>query len=281
MNTIEYITMSTFGNSLNFGDLSAPTVLSAGCADSTRGVRMGGIGPGGTPNLGRNIMEYVTISSTGDATDFGNLLDSKGAHAGCGNETRGLFGGGNPETSSNKTDGIEFITIASTGNGVDFGNLNAATASVCGTASPTRGLFMGGYTPTTLNTIQFVTIASTGNTQDFGDLTEVRQEAAACTNSTRAICFGGGPSNDARGSIDFFTIATLGNASNFGDLITDMQSAMGATSSPTRGVVTTGTGVTNIIEYVEIMTTGDAVDFGDLSVTREIGAACSNGHGGL
>ncbi len=29
------------------------------------------------------------------------------------------------------------------------------------------------------------------------------------------------------------------------------------------------------------MTTGDAVDFGDLSVTREIGAACSNGHGGL
>ena len=225
------------------------------------GVR-GLFGGGATPS-NSDVIDFITISTTGDATDFGNLLDSKGAHSGCGNETRGLFGGGNPETSSNKTDGIEFITIASTGNGVDFGNLNAATASLCGTASPTRGLFMGGYTPTTLNTIQFVTVASTGNTQDFGDLTEVRQEAAAFANATRAICAGGGPASAAQGSIDFFTIATLGNASNFGDLITDMQSGMGATSSPTRGVVTTGTGVTNIIEYVEIRTSGDTVDFGE------------------
>ena len=60
-----------------------------------------------------------------------------------------------------------------------------------------------------------------------------------------------------------------------------MQSAMGATSSPTRGVVTTGTSALNTIEYIEIATQGDAVDFGDMTVVREIGAACSNGHGGL
>ena len=159
--------------------------------------------------------------------------------------------------------------------------MNAATASLTGTASPTRGLFTGGYTPTALNTIQFVTIASTGNTQDFGDLTQARQEGADCANATRAICFGGGPASAAQGSIDFFTIATLGNATNFGDLITTMQSAMGATSSPTRGVVTTGTSALNTIEYIEIATQGDAVDFGDMTVVREIGAACSNGHGGL
>ena len=140
---------------------------------------------------------------------------------------------------------------------------------------------MGGYTPTVLNTIQFVTIASTGNTEDFGDLVQPRQEGAGCANSTRAICFGGGPASAAQGSIDFFTIATTGNATNFGDLITSMQSAMGATSSPTRGVVTTGTSALNTIEYIEIATQGDAVDFGDMTVVREIGAACSNGHGGL
>ena len=56
---------------------------------------------------------------------------------------------------------------------------------------------------------------------------------------------------------------------------------MGATSSPTRGVVTTGTSALNTIEYIEIATQGDAVDFGDMTVVREIGAACSNGHGGL
>jgi hypothetical protein len=32
--------------------------------------------------------------------------------------------------------------------------------------------------------------------------------------------------------------------------------------------------------YVQIMTTGDAVDFGDLTVARGTGAL-SNGHGGL
>ena len=38
----------------------------------------------------------------------------------------------------------------------------------------------------------------------------------------------------------------------------------------------------NIIDYVEIATTGNATDFGDLSVTREnTNAAASNCHGGL
>ena len=35
------------------------------------------------------------------------------------------------------------------------------------------------------------------------------------------------------------------------------------------------------MDYIEIATQGDAVDFGDMTVVREIGSACSNGHGGL
>ena len=140
---------------------------------------------------------------------------------------------------------------------------------------------MGGYTPTALNTIQFVTIASTGNTQDFGNLTQARQEAAGCANSTRAICAGGGPASGAQSSIDFFTIATLGNAQNFGDLITALQSSMGATSSPTRGVISTGTPNTNNLEYVSISAKGNSFDFGDLTQSSHTGSACSNAHGGL
>ena len=60
-----------------------------------------------------------------------------------------------------------------------------------------------------------------------------------------------------------------------------MQSGMGATSSPTRGVTHTGVDETNNLEYVTIATQGDADDFGDLTVARHIGSACSNGHGGL
>ena len=38
---------------------------------------------------------------------------------------------------------------------------------------------------------------------------------------------------------------------------------------------------TNTICFVEIATTGNAADFGDLTTGRNHMAGCSNGHGGL
>ena len=35
------------------------------------------------------------------------------------------------------------------------------------------------------------------------------------------------------------------------------------------------------VDYVEIMSTGNGKDFGDLSVARQAGGGTSNGHGGL
>ena len=156
-----------------------------------------------------------------------NLTPKVSTYAGVGNEIRGIFGGGNPEASASKTDGIDYITIASKGNSQDFGNLLSATASLCGAASPTRGLFFGGYTPTVINTIQYVTIASTGNAKDFGDLSRSKtQEAMACANAIRGICAGGGPS--AVNAIEFVTISSMGNAFDFGELVNPGQSTMGA-----------------------------------------------------
>ena len=56
----------------------------------TRGVYVGG-----RDNVGPqvNTMDYVTISSTGNATDFGNLAEIGEGQAGCSNGTRGVFGG--------------------------------------------------------------------------------------------------------------------------------------------------------------------------------------------
>jgi hypothetical protein len=39
--------------------------------------------------------------------------------------------------------------------------------------------------------------------------------------------------------------------------------------------------VSNDIDYITIATTGNATDFGDLSVSRMYLSGCSNGHGGL
>ena len=56
---------------------------------------------------------------------------------------------------------------------------------------------------------------------------------------------------------------------------------MEACSSPTRGVWGGGSPNGGVLDYVQIMTTGNAVDFGDMTARDEFGAACSNGHGGL
>ena len=69
---------------------------------------------------GDNTMEYITVASTGNSTDFGNLATGRDAASGTSDGTTGEFSGGNDGST---TDEIDIITIASTGNGTDVGNL--------------------------------------------------------------------------------------------------------------------------------------------------------------
>ena len=86
--------------------------------------------------------------------------------------------------------------------------------------------------------------------------------------------------------MDFFTFSTLGNATDFGDSTVSVKNGMdGGCSSPTRGCTgggaVPGTPQSATIDYVQIMSTGNAFDFGDLNVGGQYPAALSNGHGGL
>ena len=88
--------------------------------------------------------------------------------------------------------------------------------------------------------------------------------------------------------IEQVTIATQGNATDFGgDTINAFNYTSGA-ASPTRGVIAGGVNDTpssdtyyNVIQKVEILSSGNAVDFGDLLATLNGTASASNGHGGL
>ena len=58
----------------------------------------------------------------------------------------------------------------------------------------------------------------------------------------------------------------------------------GSTTDCIRGVFAGGAGpaLTNVMDYVNIATQGNAVDFGDLhNVTARLEGGCSTGHGGL
>ena len=280
--TIDFITVSTFGNASDFGNLSNAGTVTHACASSTRGLFH-------TLNSRHindtNKIDFITFSSTGDSIDFGDLTLSRGGpgNGGCGSSTRGLFGSGITYSLPNAffKDTIDYVTIAQTGNAVDFGNLTLARGDVAALSSTTRGLFAGGYTPSNENTIDFVTIATLGNATDFGDLQNGRNRIGTASNSTRGLYFGGQQPSLVN-TIEFITIATTGDTIDFGDTTVTKRHATAA-SDPTRAVCAGGNNpaMDNIIESVTISTTGDAIDFGDLTDERYSFGGCSNGHGGL
>jgi hypothetical protein len=83
-----------------------------------------------------NTISYITISTTGNATDFGDLTLARYSLAACSSAVRGVFGGG---TTPN-TNVMDFITIASVGNASDFGDLTVARDSLAACSSGHGGL---------------------------------------------------------------------------------------------------------------------------------------------
>jgi len=82
---------------------------------------MGGRVAGGAKT---NVMDYVTIANTGNATDFGNLTESKVYVHTAHSTTRGIRMGGSSDTTT-----IDYITMANAGNATDFGDLTLSANS--------------------------------------------------------------------------------------------------------------------------------------------------------
>ena len=228
-NVIDYFAPATTGNATDFGDSTCYTARHAAVSNATRCIVGGGYGAQYTnqswSQLGPNIVEYVTIANTGNATDFGDLSQGGNGLGSTNDETRGLFYGG--YTGSAGLNRIDYITMATAGNSTDFGDTQGASAYYVNKgviSNNTIGCFSGGYHETTSytkqNVISKVTIQTTGNATDFGDMTQAGTTGCQNTDGTTGcIAPGEGASLDDR--IDKITIATAGNATDFGDLLTD------------------------------------------------------------
>ena len=277
--TIDYITIPTAGNAIDFGDLNAILFDGAsGVASRTRQFALGGRkGPSFSYT---NEIKFITYSSTGDSTDFGDLTTSVAGYrpSGLSNATRAVRAGGSNDPSVGGVNVIDFFTMASSGNAVDFGDTTLAKLRYgTGIASPTRGIIMWGSNhPANVNTMEFITIATQSNSVDFGDMSSNASTGAA-GNATRGLVVTGSS------PIESLQMATLGNTIKFGDLSVSRGSSGGA-SSPIRVVFAGGVDYPayyNIMDYVSIQTEGNAVDFGDLTVNRHTDNSGSNAHGGL
>lgn len=122
---------------------------------------MAGSAPGNV-----NTITFVTISTQGNAADFGDLTLADQSGGASSNAVRALY-----FTSDAAT--INYLTIATLGNALDFGDLTVSTNHYSGgsPSSSTRACYGGGGFPSTTDTIEYVQIMTKGNSVDFGNLT--------------------------------------------------------------------------------------------------------------
>jgi len=282
-----------------------------------------GLFMGGEPssNNSINVIQYIQIATTSNATDFGDLSAAMNKGSATGSSTRSLNTGG--AISGGESNVIEYVTSATLGNMTDFGDMSDNRYQHRSFASDTRSVVAGGVN----NDIEYVTTASTGNVTDFGNLSGTLNRGAGFGSTTRGIIVDGasnkieyvtiastgnstdfgdsaankfhdtmeGCSNSTIGitsgysqsdaDIYKLTIASLGNMTDFGGNTTDARVNLFALASKARGVFAGGLNSSdnrvNTMDYITFASAGNASDFGDLTSGNYAASGTSNAHGGL
>lgn len=223
-----------------------------------------------------DLIQYVTISSIGNASDFGDLVTARQDCVGTSNgfSQRGVCMGGYNVGFKN----AEYFTINSPSNATDSLYMGRRYAAACSNDTNDRGIYAGGE-PTVgypASSITYVTISTMASVTAFGSLLQDKRKGSGADNATneRGLFAGGDSYSD---SIEYITINSTGNSIDFGDLTKGryyMASCSNATNE--RGIWAGDPG-DNSIDYSTINSLGNASDFGDLLNTNSNSAGTSNG----
>jgi len=84
-NTIQYITIATLGNSVDFGDAIRSGTHRGGFSNSIRGGAAGGY----YPSADFNTIEFVNIATTGNGIDWGDLSQTRSYNQGTTSDSHG------------------------------------------------------------------------------------------------------------------------------------------------------------------------------------------------
>ena len=280
--TISSFEHATQGQGNYFGDLSVGGQGNTAFSSRIYGFNAGRRTPSTNPD---NIIDYVTISSMGNAIDFGDMTNQRRLGASFSSSTRGIMAGGITPSRVNTIDYVEMSTL---GDAVDFGDTFHLFANAMnGISNGIRGVYNGGQDGSSniSEIIQTVTISSKGNASKFGELTNKRRSTGTCSNSTRGVFAAGYNGGSGLTSIEFITISSEGNGTDFGDLARSGSTTYtSGSASRTRAFFSGGyyePAITEEIDYLLFSSGGNTIPFGDLAVPTESGSACSDSHGGL
>jgi hypothetical protein len=280
-NVIQYKTLASDANTSDFGDLNSARAGMYAGSNVSRGVFAGGYGYSGGIVYGVTDTDYVTVGSTGNGSDFGNLDQKAGAWNGGASNGTLLFctGGFYQDGSYVRTNRMEYFTIASASDGTDAGNLGTAVTGGATASGFTRFLVWLGYDGTNLlNTVEYGTFHTSNDTSDFGDLGDGSYNGGMLADNSRAVTMT--RQDGITGKLDtmeYFTVGSTGNATDFGDL-TEARTEGGCASDGTRGEVYGGeedtAGEVNTIEKITIQSAGDSADVGDLTTAGSTSGVC-------
>ena len=215
---IEYITIASEGDSIDFGNSTQARYYTACASSSTRSLTIGGY-PSSSPV---NTIDYVQIMTLGNALDFGDLSSSRLTDGSAfSNGIEAFVCGGYP--AANET--YEVIKISSTGSSIAGDKTKSGNQwPGAGCSNSTRGIWAGGANSGSVYTqeISYISMASKGNAQHFGDLSRaVQGGAGGGSNATRGIIAWGrdgfSPYPDLN-TLEFITFSSSGKAQDFGDL---------------------------------------------------------------
>ncbi len=232
------------------------------------------------PNQRVNNIQKISFTSDGNATDQGNLTNTRSSAGAGKGPSYGYVAGGSTGSYVNTIDRYLLATMA---NAVDVGDLTHAWAPHGGAGSTTHGYVCGGYSTLREDSIEKWAYAASSNATDVGNLTQARSNGATQTSTTHGYSAGGyegGAPNSQWDIIDKWAFSSDGNATDVGDLVVATEGP-GGCSSQTYGYVSSGkqggAPVVTTIQKFAFASDGNASNVGNVTAGRYYqGQNCSS-----
>ena len=235
-----------------------------------------------------DTIHYITISTTGNSTKFGDHTANLWGCAGTSGRGRGLICGG--VINQTPTNAILYVTIATPATASTFGTLPYTRWDPDAASNGTRALILSGRSgyssPSWESTVDYVTIATTGNATKFGNYSGTRttQEHGAVGDGDYCIAMSQNYSA-SQYFFDYWSIDTLGDSTKWGEWRSGGLEGEGmqAVSSGSRGVWGGAYAGSNSVkmDYLTFSTQGNALQFGALRISMFSGEGCSDGSRGV
>jgi len=229
---------------------------------STYGFAMGGYrsGVSGTSN----IIDRFSLTSDGNATDWGDLTTASTNATGQSDGSYGYRAAGH--YSSTQHNIISRFAFSSAGNASDVGDLTVARGEGPSSSySETHGYVAGGNTT---NVIDRYAFAASINGVDVGDLVNTANGTGGATSFTHGYQFGGNGTNAT--NLYKYAYASSGNASDVGNMYQGTSANGENGNSSTHGYAMGGHysgAYINVVQKWAFATDGTTTDVGDLLYT--------------